>query len=386
MREGRVCIGVVACDEGGDRLGAQLIAGLQRQRPALRFVGMAGARMQAQGGESYRAIEQPSAHDVQTALRGARSLRSLRTRLIRSLCDARPALCICVGAPELNVQVGRALRGAGVPSVHYAGPAVWNWRIWRVRRIASCLSHVLAVLPIEAAAYKDAGIPATFVGHPLADSVPLDVDKAAARAQLRLPTGKRIVVLIPGERSAEIRSTGEVFVKAAHRFHSEMPDVHFVLPVTSRRNREHLESALRFQGNAEFPLTLLFGHANEALAAADFALVSSEAASLAAMLFRTPMILAQPKLTITRTWSRQLMCGPTVGLPNRLAGEGIVPELQRRQVTPWAIAVALMSLMDDAQAQRRQVKRFGEIHSMLRQDSAAKASAAVLGLLTHAAP
>ena len=375
---------MVAGDAADDRLGAQLIACLQRQRPTLRFVGMAGPRMQAQGGESYRAIGDLVMRDAVTEQGKAGALQILRARVTAGILEARPKLFVGVGTPELSLWIARRLRSAGVPCVQLAGPAVWAWRGWRVRRFAAILNHALARFPFEATTYERAGIPATFVGHPLADEIPLDVDKAAARTQLRLPHGKRVIALMPGERSAEIRATGETLVKAVHRIYSEVTDVHFVLPVTSRRDREHFESALRLHRSEDSPLTLLFGHAHDALAAADLALIASETASLEAMLFKTPMILVQPSATVAQRWSQPLMRRPPVGLPNRLAGEGIVPELPRKQATPWALAAALMALMRDTQAQSRQVERFKDLHLMLRQDSVAKASTAVLALLEHA--
>jgi lipid-A-disaccharide synthase len=254
-----------------------------------------------------------------------------------------------------------------------------------VKQIARSVNHVLALFPFELPIYQQAGIPVTYVGHPLADSVPLDIDKAAARTQLRLPHGKLIVALLPGSRLAELRTMAETFVKAARRFTNEIKDVHFLVPASSRGNREFFEAALRLHAEDDLPLTVLFGHSHDALAAADLALVASGTASLEAVFFKTPMVIADRMATLRWWLSRRLRHLPYVGLPNILAGERFVPEFLQRQATPWALAGALMELMRDAQARRRQTERFHDIHLMLRQDHADKASEAVLGVLQGAA-
>lgn len=383
MQEGAPCIAMIAGDAAEDRLGAALIAALRQQRTEMRVVGVGGPRMLAQGVVSYAPLDKLAPRGREAPGR-ARGRNDIRKKLIQQILEARPALFVGVGAAALNLPIERRLQRAGVPTLQYAGPAVWCWRRWRVARMASCLSHALALYPFEAEAYDRAGIPATYIGHPLADSVPLEVDRAAARTQLRLPHGKLIVALMPGDRAAGLPSIAEAFVKAARRFHSEVNEVHFLMPAASRRSRELFESTLRLHADGDLPLTLLFGHSHDALAAADLALVASEAASLEAVLFKTPMIVAHRPTSALRWWSRRLVYQPYLSLPNRLAGERLVPEFVQRQVTPWALAAALMTLMRDADARRRQTECFAQAHRVLCQDNPARASEVILGLLDDA--
>jgi len=380
-----ICIGVSAGNAADDRFGARLIASLRRHRPELRFVGVAGPNMRAQGVEPCGDIETLFESERSAARGRRRLLRGARLRSVQELLAAQPALFVGVGAPEFNLEIARQLRRAHVPTVEYAGPPVWNWRTWRIRRIAPRLSHVLARFPCEGDAYARAGVAATFIGHPLAESVPLNVDKAAARTQLRLPQGKLIVALLPGDHEVEFQAIAEIFAKVAHRFLGECSDVRFVVPATSRRNRELFESALRLHADGELPVTLLFGHAHEALAAADLALVANEEAALEAILLKTPMVIAVRAVTMARWWSRPLSQVPYVGLPNLLAGEQVVPVFLQGQATPWALAAALTLLQRDADGRRRQIDRFEDIHRTLRQDCVTRASEAILGLLENAA-
>ena len=374
---------MVAGDAMGDRLGAALIEGLRQRLPGVRFVGVAGPNMQAAGAEATIAMEKLVPKGRQSRLGRARRAGEIRQALTQRILEARPALFAGIGAPELNLALARSLRRAGVPTLQYAGPAVWTWRGWRLRSLARRLSHVLALYPFEAETYARAGIPVTYVGHPLADRVPIDVDKAAARTQLRLPHGKLIVALMPGDRWVGLPQIAEAFFKAARRFYNEVSDVHFVVPAFSRRSRELFESTLRAHADGDLPLTLLFGHSHDALAAADLALVASETASLEALLFKTPMVVARRTATAMHGWWRRLSIRPFRSLPNRLAGELLVTELIQRQVTPWGLAGALMALMRDAQARRHQSERFSDIHRVLRQDNVAKASEAIGKLIGH---
>jgi lipid-A-disaccharide synthase len=373
---------MVAGDASGDLLGARLIASLHERRPGLRIVGLAGRRMQAQGAESYVAIDKLPVQGSGRWLLCKRELRRFRSRLIEQLLDARPAMVIGIGAPEFNLEIERRLKGVGVKTLQYVGPPVWAWRRWRVRRIARALDRVLTLFPFETAIYEQAAIPVTFVGHPLADSVPLDVDKAAARTQLRLPHGRLIVTLMPGNLPNAHHDLAEVLVKAARRFYNEVKEVHFVVPAASREHRERFETTLRLHADGDFPLTVLFGHAHEALAAADLALVSSGTDALEAALFKTPMVIAH-RTTAPSGWLARWPSSsrPWIGLPNLLAGAPVVPEYVQRQATPWGLAAGLMTLMSDAQARKRQIEQFREIHQMLRQDHAQKVSDAVLGML-----
>ena len=300
------------------------------------------------------------------------------------MLEERPSLFIGVDAPDFNLDLEHRLKLGGIPTIQYVCPSVWAWRGGRVRKIARSVDHVLALFPFEPEIYQKAGVPVTYVGHPLADQIPLNVDKAEARAQLRLPSRKMIIALLPGSRRSELQYMAETFVKTARRLSEEVKDVHFVCPTISRQTRDLFEQALREHGGLELPVTLLFGHSHEALAAADLALVASGTATLEAALFGTPMIITYRMSPVSWVIMRRMGYLPYVGLPNILAGEFIVPEYLQGNATPGVLAEALISLMGDGPRQRRQVEKFREIHQMLRQNTAQKAADAVLGVLESA--
>lgn len=384
MRDDIMRVGMVAGEASGDLLGAHLMQALSSQRPALRFAGIGGPQMQAQGFDSWHPMEKLSVRGYVEVLRHYREIMGIRRQLAGRLLETRPSIFIGVDAPDFNLELERGLREAGIPSIQYVGPSVWAWRAWRMRKIARSVTHLLALFPFEIPLYEKAGVPVTYVGHPLADVIPFDVSKSEARAHLRLPPNRLIVALLPGSRRSELEYLGETFVKAARRMHDEVKDVHFVCPASSRGTREQFETVLQQHGGADLPVSVLFGHSHEALAAADLALVASGTASLEAALFKTPMVIAYRMSPVTWMLMRRMLYLPWIGLPNILAGASLVPEFVQDDATPWKLAAALIALMQDTPAQRRQVDRFQEIHATLRQNTAEKAAAAVLGVLDRA--
>jgi lipid-A-disaccharide synthase len=293
----------------------------------------------------------------------------------------RPDLFIGVDSSDFNLGLERQLREAGIPTIHYVSPSVWAWRRWRLRRIARAVDRILVMLPFEEPLYKKAGIPVSYVGHPLADIIPFEPNKDEARAQLRLPSGKLIVALLPGSRRSELHYMAGAFVLAAHRFRQEVHEVHFVCPTATRATRDMFEMALHKHQRTDLPLTLLFGHSHEALAAADLALVASGTATLETALFKTPMVIAYRQSALSWAIMRHMAYLPYVGMPNILAGEKLVPELLQDEATPQALAGALLALLRDSAARKRQIERFRDFHGLLRQNTAEKAADAVLEVM-----
>ena len=374
-------IAMVAGETSGDLLGGHLIAALKARRAGMRFSGIGGAKMIEQGLESLYPIERLAVRGYAEVLGHYREITGIRKRLARRLIDERPALFIGIDSSDFNLDLERQLKDAGIPAVHYVSPSVWAWRGWRLRRIARSVSRILVMFPFEQPLYEKAGVPVTYVGHPLADLIPLEPKKHDARAALRLPPGKLIVALLPGSRRSELQYMAKAFVLAAHRFRQEVHDVHFVCPTVTRETRDMFERTVHVEQRTDLPLTLLFGHSHEALAAADLALVASGTATLEAALFKTPMVIAYRQSPLTSALMRGMVYLPYVGMPNILAGETLVPELLQDDANPAALAGALLSLLRDTAAQRRQVERFREFHHLLRQNAAEKAADAVLEVL-----
>ena len=374
-------IAMVAGEASGDQLAAPLMAALKARRNPIIFAGIGGPRMQGHGFESHFPMDKLSVRGYAEVLRHYREIMGIRRRLTTALLAERPDVYIGVDASEFNLGVERKLKDAGIPAIHYVSPQVWAWRGWRVRRVARSVTHILVMFPFEAPIYEKIGVPVTYVGHPLADVIPLVPDKQEARAALRLPSGKLIVALLPGSRRSELEYMAESFVLAAHRFRQEVHDVHFVCPTVTRDTRDMFERAVHEQQRTDLPLTLLFGHSHEALAAADLALVASGTATLEAALFKTPMVITYRQSPLTWALMRQMFYLPYVGLPNVLAGEKLVPELIQDEANPAALAGALLTLLRDTAAQRRQNERFREFHHLLRQGAADKAAKTVLEVI-----
>ena len=373
-------VGMVAGEASGDLLAAHLIAALKARRPGIEFAGIGGPRMMAEGFESHFPMEKLSVRGYAEALRHYREIMNIRARLVKGMLRDRPDLFIGVDSSDFNLGIERKLKDAGIPAIHYVSPSVWAWRRWRVRRIARSVNRILVMFPFEEPLYKAAGVPVTYVGHPPADIIPFEPPKDEARAQLRLPSGKLIVALLPGSRRSELKYMAGAFVLAAHRFRQEVHEVHFVVPMVTRETREIFERAVHENQRTDLPLTLLFGHSHEALAAADLALVASGTATLETALFKTPMVIAYRQSPITWALMRQMVYLPYVGMPNILAGERLVPELLQDEATPANLAGALLSLLRDTEARKRQVERFYEFHQLLRQNTAEKAADAILGV------
>ena len=374
-------IAMVAGEASGDQLGGHLLAALRARIPGLAAEGIGGPRMQAVGFDSVFPMEKLSVRGYVEVLGHYREIMGIRRRLIERFLHLRPALFIGVDASDFNLELERRLHKAGVPTLHYVSPSVWAWRGWRIRRIARAVSHILVLFPFELPIYRKAGIPATYVGHPLADVIPMEVDKAQARDQLKLGASRTIVALLPGSRDSELRYMADLFVRSAQRLHAELPDIGFVCPTASRSTRDMFEAALQRNGAQDLPLTLLFGHSHEALAAADVALVASGTATLEAALLKTPMVIAYRQAALTWQLMRRMLYLPYVGLPNILAGERVVDEFLQDDATPESLCGALLALLNDHDRQLRQAECFREIHATLRQDTAAKAADAVLALL-----
>jgi lipid-A-disaccharide synthase len=371
-------VAMVAGEASGDQIAASLIAAIKARRNPTLFAGIGGPRMQALGFESHYPMDKLSVRGYAEVVSHYREIMAIRRRLISSLIAERPDVYVGVDASEFNLGVERKLKEAGIPAVHYVSPQVWAWRGWRVHRVARSVNRILVMFPFEAPLYEKIGVPVTYVGHPLADLIPMEPKKLEARAALRLPANKLIVALLPGSRRSELHYMAQAFVLAAHRFRQEVHDVHFVCPTATRDTRDMFERALHEEQRTDLPLTLLFGHSHEALEAADLALVGSGTATLEAALYKTPMVITYRQSQISWLLMRSMAYLPYIGLPNVLAGEKLVPELIQDEANPAALAGALLTLLRDTAAQRRQIERFREFHHLLRLDAAEKAARAVL--------
>ncbi|MEY2853330.1 MAG: lipid-A-disaccharide synthase [Pseudomonadota bacterium] len=373
--------GLVAGEASGDLLGAALIAALKEREPQAQFLGVTGPRMRAAGCESLASTEELAVMGFVEPLRHLPRLMRLRARLLRSFSTAGLDAFIGIDSPAFNLGLARRLRERGLVTVQYVSPQVWAWRPGRVRKIAAAVDCVLCVLPFEAAFYAGHDVRAEFVGHPLADQVPLDVDHAAARAALGLAGEAPVVALLPGSREGEVTRLGPTFVAAARELSAGLSTApRFVAPMANAHAREIFS---RDVGKAGVPVQLLDGQSGLALAAADVALVASGTATLETLLYRCPMVVAYRVAPLTAFLARDLGLVKVkhVSHPNLLAGEELVPELLQEAATPAALAAALRSALEDLPRRAMLRDRFEAIHLQLRQGASERAADTILSLL-----
>jgi len=374
-------VALVAGEASGDLLGAALITALRELYPDARFTGVAGPRMIAAGCSVLAHCEELSVMGLAEILRHLPRLWRLRRRLLQAFADEPPDVFIGIDAPEFNLGLAQRLKRRGLPTVQYVSPQVWAWRQGRVNGIAAAVDLVLCLLPFEAAFYARHAVRAEFVGHPLADQIPLQVDRAAARAQLGLPERACVVALLPGSRLGEVSRLGEAFAGAARLLAERAaPPPLFIAPMASAAVGAVFAQQVAGQGAS---VRLLDGQSRLALTAADAVLVASGTATLETLLHRRPMVVAYRVAPLTAWVLRGLGLVKVryCSQPNLLADQPLVPEFIQEAVTPEALADALEQQLQAGPHHQHQQQVFADIHAQLRQDGARRAAQAVAGML-----
>lgn len=374
-------VGIVAGEPSGDLLGGALVQALRRRMPGARFVGIGGPQMAAAGVLSLFPLEKLSVRGYVEVLKHYREIIGIRRKLKNFFLAERPAVFIGIDAPDFNLDLESALKSAGIPAVHYVSPSIWAWRGGRIRKIRRAVSRMLTVFPFEAAIYEKAGVPVTYVGHPLADMLAGAPSRAEARAGLRIPVSAPVVALLPGSRVSELENLADVYVATAEKIAAEVEGVRLLVPLVNRQTRELFEAALYRRQSGELEIKLLFGHAHDAMAAADVVLVASGTATLEAALLQRAMVITyrMPRLSWWIMNNRRYQ--PWVGLPNILAGEFVVPELLQDEATPEALSAAVIGLLRDKDRRQAIEQRFAQMAGELRHDAAERAAEAILPYL-----
>lgn len=370
-------IAMVAGEASSDMLAAHLIRLLRKQYPDAEFFGIGGPRMEKEGFRSIWPCERLAVYGYVDALKRYRELSSIRRQMLEEVRRTRPDVFIGVDAPDFNLWLERKVREAGIPAIHFVGPSIWAWRGGRIRKIARSVSHMLCLFPFEPALYERAGVPVTYVGHPLADTFPLVPDQLAMREQLRLRADATVIALLPGSRESEVRNLAALYIETARLLFERRPNTIFLVPLATRATREIFEQAIYDADAGELPLRLMFDHASDAMTAADAVLVASGTASLEAALLKRPMVICYRIGKWQYRLMKRLAYLPWVGLPNILCNETVVPELLQDEAHPAALADALDTWLSDADARDRLVQRFTELHHELRQNTAEKAAEAI---------
>jgi lipid-A-disaccharide synthase len=376
-------IALVAGEASGDTLGAALIEALRRRFPAAEFAGVAGPKMRAAGCVAWHSIDELSVMGLTEVITHLPRLLRLRRALRQRIREWRPDAFIGVDNKEFNLGLAKLLKRDGLATVQYVSPQVWAWRRGRARTIGESVDLVLCLFPFEPDFYREYGVRAAFVGHPLADQIPMEVDRAGARAMLGIASGARVLAVLPGSRRGEVEKLAEPFARAAELLARRYPGLVCIAPMVTPSLRDAFgASCARFAPTAA--VRLLDGNARGALAAADVALVASGTATLEAALSKRPMVVAYRLGTITAFLLR------TLGLvkvrhfsqPNLLGGAELVPEFFQRDASAENLANALAHWLDDPAAVARVGVEFARIHERLRCDGAERAAAEIAALLT----
>ncbi len=375
-------IAIVAGEASGDLLGGHLIRALKAQRKDLTFIGIAGPKMMAEGAKSLFSIEKLSVRGYVEVITHLYGLLKLRRSLLKQLLAEKPDIFIGVDAPDFNFWLERKLKKHGIPTIHYVSPSIWAWRGGRMGKIKRAVTHMLALFPFEPALYEKAGVPVTFIGHPLADEIPLRPNKTAAREILKIEKNKQVIAMLPGSRQSEVRQHAELFVNAAKIISQDNSNTQFLVPLITRETRAIFEQALYKDMTQEIELNILFGHAHDAMEAADVVLVASGTATLEAALLKRPMVITYRMPTLSWWILKRMNYLPYVGLPNILAGKFVVPELLQKEATPQKLADAVSALLTDRNHVQVIKDEFTRIHQTLKQNSAKKAATVILSYLS----
>jgi len=362
-------VGIVAGEASGDLLGSLLIQSLTAKRSDLVFQGIAGPKMQTQGARSLFPMETLSVRGYVEALASLGAILSIRRRLTARLLAERPRLFIGIDAPDFNLALEARLKRAGIPTVHFISPSIWAWRRERIEKIRKSVSHMLLIFPFEEAIYRAAGIPATYVGHPLAYALPERPNRALARERLGLRAEGRYLALLPGSRRSEVEHLAGLYLETAKRLHAEQPDLGFVVPLATRETRQLFEELVHAHGATELPLRIVFGHAHDVLQAADAAIVASGTATLEAALLDCPHLITYRVPRLTYWIMKRQAYLPWVGLPNILANRDVVPELLQERAQPELLAETATRLLADNALRETMLDAFAGIRYSLRRDT-----------------
>ncbi|WP_339896987.1 lipid-A-disaccharide synthase [uncultured Gilvimarinus sp.] len=374
-------VGIVAGEASGDILGAGLIRALKKHYPHIEFAGIGGPRMLAEGFHSFFPQDRLAVMGLIEPLKRLPELLRIRRFLIDHFSEQQPAVFIGIDSPDFNLTLEQKLHENGVKTVHYVSPSVWAWRQGRIKKIRRAVDLMLTLLPFEAQFYRDHGVPVQFVGHTLADDIPLHTDTAVARSQLMLdlPGETPVVALLPGSRQGEVERLGPIFYQAARLCLKQRPGLRFVLPAASGHRYRQIHQQL--SEYSDLPVTLVQGKSHEVMAAADVVVLASGTTALEAMLLKKPMVVSYKMGWLSYQIISAMLRVPYVSLPNLLAGEELVPELIQGDATAEGIATQVLAYFDQPDEVATLKERFLQLHETLRCNASAAAANAVVNLI-----
>lgn len=378
--ESCITIGIIAGEASGDILGAGLIRSLRKRYPDARFAGIGGEEMMAEGFHSLVPMERLSVMGLVEVLGRISELVRIRSRLLDFFLRTPPMVVIGIDSPDFTLAVERRCRKAGIPAVHYVSPSVWAWRKKRIFKIAKSVDLMLTLFPFETDIYRQHNIPVAFVGHPLADRIPMRPDTTQARVDLGLKLNKPVLALLPGSRGGEVERLGTLFLEAAHWLQQRVPDLQLVIPCANREREKQIRGITEVL-KLSLPVTIVKGRSREVMAASDAVLLASGTATLEAMLLKKPMVVGYRLSDFSYKILSRMVQIPHIALPNLLARQALVPELLQDAATPEALGAAVLSQLEDTSKRQQLVEAFTELHLTLRQNADEQAAIAIVALL-----
>lgn len=378
----RTRIGIVVGEASGDILGAALMTALRKRFPDAEFSGIGGPRMLALGFHSFFPQDRLAVMGLVEPLKRLPELLKIRRFLRDHFISQPPAVFIGIDAPDFNLTLEGDLKEKGIPTVHYVSPSVWAWRQKRVHKIARSVDLMLTLLPFEAKFYEEHQVPVAFVGHHLADEIPLQIDQKAARESLHIAPDARVVALLPGSRSGEVERLGTIFMQMAALCFARDPTLQFVIPAANADRYRQLH--LQLSSFVDYPIQLVNGRSQLVMSAADVVVMASGTTTLEALLLKRPMVIAYKVAGLSWAILSRIVKTPFVGLPNLLAGKKLVPELLQTQATPQNLADATMSYFEHPEETQALRDTFYQMHETLRRDASERAAEAISELIISA--
>ena len=372
---------MVAGETSGDLLASRMLSALRPQLPDALMHGIGGPKMADYGFVSDWPMEKLSVRGLFEVILHYREIKGIQTALRDSLLKDRPAVFVGVDAPDFNLGLEMQLKQAGIPTVHFISPSIWAWRGGRIKKIAKAVSHMLVVFPFEEAIYRTAGIPATYVGHPLAEVIPMTPDISAARQCLGIRPDATVVAILPGSRMSELKYNSAAFIGAAKLLAQRDTSIQFVVPMAGEKQRLYFDELISQAGLGDVEMRVIDGQSHVAMTAADAVLVASGTATLEVALHKKPMVIAYKMMRASWEVLRHMSYLPWVGLPNILAHESIVPELLQHAATPQALADAIWSQLENVPHREALRQRFTDMHHSLLRNTAQESAQVVLDVM-----
>ena len=374
-------IAIVAGESSGDLLGSHLIKSLKSARSDLKFIGIAGPKMMKEGAVSFFSMEELSVRGYFEVFRKLFHLIKLRKKLLNQILEEKPDLFIGVDAPDFNFWIEKQLKKKGVPVIHYVSPSIWAWRGNRLRKIKKSIDHMLTIFPFEKNIYSKANIQATFVGHPLAELIPLYPNKKKAQNKLKIIKATKVIALLPGSRQGEVKWHAQLLIDSATEISKKIRDVKFLVPLPTRETYDIFSKTLFKNTHAELDIQLLIGHASDAINAADLVIVASGTATLETALYKKPMIVIYKMSSISWQILKRMRYLPFVSLPNILLNKFLVPELLQSDATSENISSKAIEILKDASYRKNLLIQFTKIHHQLKQNTSDRLNRVILKLI-----